>query len=67
MSGGFGGGSAQVQMKDPDAAWQDIDTALTAAGEVFINIPNVQNIVRVDLSGSTTPTLEVWIQSELDR
>jgi len=66
-SGTFGGGSAQVQLQDPDDTWLDVDTALTAAGDVIIDIPpGVQNRVRVDLSGATGPTLEVWVQSADD-
>ena len=65
--GTFGSGSAQVQMQAPDDAWQDVDTALTADGEVFINVPpGVQNKVRVDLSGATAPDIDIWIQSALD-
>jgi hypothetical protein len=65
--GDFGTGDAQVQMKAPDDVWQDKEAALTSDGEVVIDAPpGVQNIVRVNLTGSTSPDLDVWIQSALD-
>ena len=68
INGDFGTGDAQVQMKDPDGNWMDEAASLSADGSVFINGPDFcQNIVRVDLTGSTNPDLDIWVQSSLDR
>ena len=68
MTGTFGGGSAQVRLTDPGGTKRDEQTALTVAGTVVIDAPpHCQNVVDVDLTGATTPTLNVWVQSELDR
>ena len=68
LSGTFGGGSAQVETRDPAGAWVVSTAPLTAAGEVIIDAPeHSQNEVRVVLTAATGPTLAVWVQSSLSR
>lgn len=69
MSGSFGGGSAQLQAKDPSGAFVDVaGAAFTAAVDQTFDFPDFcQNILQVDLSGSSGASLVVTIQSTLDR
>lgn len=69
ITGGFGGGTAKLQAKNPLGAWVDVagGSFTVATDTLFEFPPNVQNQLRVDVNGSTTPTISVWIQSELDR
>ena len=65
ISGGFGGGTASVEAKDPDGNWVTVaGTDSTVASDQVIDFPpDVATEIRVDITGSTTPTLVVWIQS----
>ena len=69
LTGGFGGGTAKLQAQDPSGAYVDVDGgSFTAAGDTLFDFPaNVQNQLRVNIASSTTPTLVVWIQSEISR
>ncbi len=64
LSGGFGGGTAKIQAKDPSDAAVDIAGAsYTAAADALLDFPpNAVNQIRVDIASSTNPTLVVWIQ-----
>lgn len=66
LKGTFGGGSAQIQVKDPDDTIQNVaDGAFTAAADHLLDYPpQAQNEVRIDLSGATGPALQVWIQGD---
>ena len=66
LSGNFGAGTAKFQTKDPEGVWIDVSTGLTAAVDTNFDFPkNAQNECRVDLSGSTSPSLAVWLQGLL--
>lgn len=69
LTGTFGGGTAKLQAKDPSGTFVDVDGgSFTAVTDTIFDFPaNVQNQLRVDLSGSTAPALVIWLQSELDR
>ena len=65
LTGTFGGGTAQLQTKDPGGNWVDVaNGSFTAVTDTLFDFPlEANNEVRVDLSGSTTPALVVWIQA----
>ena len=69
LTGSFGGGTAKLQAKDPSDAWVDVaEGSFAVATDTIFDFPDhTQNQIRVDISGSTTPALVVWIQSTLDR
>ena len=69
LTGSFGGGTAQLQAKDPSGSFVNVaGGSFTAVTDFVFEFPaNVQNQLRVDLSGATAPSLVVWIQSELSR
>lgn len=61
--GTFGGGTVTVQAC-PDKTsgsevWVNTTATLTANGHVSIDLPPC--FVRLDLSGSTTPSLNAWV------
>ena len=64
LSGTFGGGTAKIRAKDPDGSFIDlVGMSYVGAADETINFPpNAVNDVDVDISGSTTPVLVVWIQ-----
>lgn len=66
LRGGFGGGTATIQDKSPANVFDGFaDSAFTAETDKIIDYPVAEiNEVQVDLTGSTTPTLEVWIQGK---
>lgn len=62
LTGGFGGGTAKLQAVDPAGNFVDVaNGAFTSATDTIFDFPE-QTQVRVDISGSTTPTLVVWFQ-----
>ncbi len=69
LSSSFGGGTAKLQARDPSGAYVDVaGAAFTVAADQTFDFPDFcQNQVRIDLTGSTTPALVVWIQSSLSR
>ena len=70
LSGDFGsGGTAVLQAEDPSGAWVAVEGgSFTTLTDTMFAFPiGVQNNLRINLSGSTTPALVIWIQSELDR
>lgn len=69
LSGSFGGGTAKLQAKDPSGAWVDVaGGSFTIAADQLFDFPeHTQNQLRVNMAGSTTPTLVIWIQSSLAR
>ena len=69
LTGSFGGGAAKLQAKDPSGAYVDVaGGSFTAATDTMFDFPeHVQNQLRVNLAGSTTPALVIWIQSTLDQ
>lgn len=64
LSGDIGGGSAQVECKDPQNLIQTMNgVVFTALVEKLIEFDEGDiNFVRVTLSGSSGPTLGVWFQ-----
>ena len=62
----FGGGTAKLQTKDPSDATIDVDggafTALTDTR--FDYADDAINELAVNLAGSTSPDLKVWIQGK---
>ena len=64
LSGTFGGGTATLQSKDPAGNWVDIaNGAFTAVTDTIFDFPgDVGNTVRVNLTGSTSPALVIWVQ-----
>lgn len=69
LTGGFGGGTAKLQALDPSGAYVDVaGGSFTAATDTLFDFPEyAQNQLRVNINGSTTPTLVIWIQSTLSR
>ena len=64
VSGTFGGGTATVQKStDGGTTWKDMDTTNLSFTETTFKTfrANDGDKLRVNLSGSTTPTLEVFI------
>ena len=66
LTGTFGGGTAQLQARDPQGNWVSVaGGAFTAVTDtIFDFTAESQNILRVDISSSTTPALVVWIQGK---
>ena len=66
LKGAFGGGTAQIQVRDPqDVAQNVVNASFTVAADHLLDYPpQAQNEVRVDLSGATGPALQVWIQGD---
>lgn len=64
LSGGFGGGTAKLQVRDPDGLAVDVvNGSFTEAADKVFDFPaDSLNILSVNLAGSTTPTLDAWIQ-----
>ena len=64
LSGGFGGGTAVLRSLDPSGvAINVVNGSFTAVTDTLFDFPeNSLNVLDVDISGSTTPTLAVWIQ-----
>ena len=64
ITGGFGGGTVKLQALDPSNAWVDIAGAsFTAVTDTLYDFPAAsKTTLRVDVNGSTTPTLVIWIQ-----
>ena len=65
LTGDFGGGTATLQAETPAGAYVAVaGGAFTAATDTIFDFPeNSRNKLRIVLSGSTTPSLVVWIQS----
>ena len=65
ITGTFGGGTAQIETKDPSGAAVDLaEGSTTDAIDKLLDFPpNSRNEIRVDLSGATSPALVVWIQA----
>ena len=65
ITGTFGGGTAQIETKDPGGNAVDMaDGSFTEAADKRIDFPpNSRNEIRVDLSGATSPALVVWVQA----
>lgn len=58
--GTWGGGTIKVQISPDGSNWFDVtDANLTADG--FANIQVKAPYMRVDLSGATSPDLNVWL------
>jgi len=66
LSGTFGGGTAVLRARDPSGAFVNVEGgSFTAAKDQLFDFPVGQgNILDVDLSGSTTPALVVWLQGK---
>ena len=66
LSCGFGGGTAKVQVRDPNGVVVDVvDGSFTEAADKIVDFPeNELNAVSINIAGSTTPTLSVWIQGK---
>ncbi len=60
FAGGFGGGTVKVELKRMDASGTFDDlinaTGFTTAQDKLLDLPH-GSIIRLDISGSTTPTL----------
>ena len=66
LKGDFGSGTATIQDKTPANLFDGITNGVfTAEADKIIDYPVAEiNEVQVDLAGSTSPTLEVWIQGK---
>lgn len=66
VTGGFGGGAAKVQTIDPNGAEIDLPNGdFPAAGDKLFPVPDdALNVISVNATGTTTPTLSVWIQGK---
>jgi hypothetical protein len=63
-SGTWGSGSLVLQVSD-GTNWINLHTALTADGSATVDLPRGESYsVRVNLSGSTSPDLDVLVASE---
>ena len=64
LTGLFGGGTALLEAKDPTGVFVPVTGgSFTAATDTNFDFPaNALNILQVAVTGSTTPTLAVWIQ-----
>ncbi len=64
LTGTFGGGTAKLQAKDLSAAFIDIaNGSFTAATDTIFDFPEgSRNFLKVNIAGSTTPALVVWLQ-----
>ena len=64
-SGDYGGGTTTLQMRQPDGTFETLaDTDNTVASDDIITNLG-QNAYKVDISGSTTPTLSVTITGNI--
>ena len=66
VTGGFGSGTVTFQALDPGGNTVPIaNGAFTALTDTLFDFPATAiNDVRVNVTGSSTPTLVIWIQSE---
>ena len=64
LTGTFGGGTAKLQVQDPADNWIDVaGTSKTAVDDYTISFPaGSKSVVRIDISGSTTPALVIVIK-----
>lgn len=64
LSGTFGAGTAVLQALDPSGAAVDVvNGSFTAVTDTFFDFPTgAGNLLQVDLTGSTTPALVIWLQ-----
>ena len=62
LSGGFGGGTAQVQVYDGVGNVAVQNGSFTAETDTLFDFPYAPNIVNVNLTGATTPTLVIRLQ-----
>ena len=65
LTGNFGTGTAQLQVRDPSSATISVaNGSFTAATDTIFDFPaHTPNTLNVDLAGSSAPALVVWIQS----
>ena len=65
LTGDFGSGTAQVQAKNPNGVWLNVDNgSFTAVTDSIFDFPPGLGVqLRVDLTGSTGPSLNVWFQA----
>ena len=68
LTGPFGGGTAKLQSITPAGNWVDVaNGSFTAVTDTLFDFPlQANNELRVNLAGSTTPGLVVWIQPRSD-
>ena len=66
LKGNFGGGTATIEDKGPDNLFDGVTNGVfTAEADKLIDYPIAEiNEVRVDLAGSSGPSLVVWIQGK---
>lgn len=66
LKGDFGSGTATLQDKGPDNVFDGVTNGVfTAEADKLIDYPIAEvNEVQVDLTGSTSPALVVWIQGK---
>ncbi len=64
LSGTFGGGTAVLRAIDPsNTAVNVVNGSFTAVTDTLFDFPVASvNVLDVDISGSTTPALVIWIQ-----
>jgi len=67
VTGGFGGGAVKVQSVDPTGATIDLPNGDFAdVGDKLFPVPDdALNVLSVNIAGSTTPTVSVWIQGKV--
>lgn len=65
LTGGFGSGTCTLQAKNPSGTFVAVEGgAFTAATDTIFAYPEGStNTVKVVVTGSTTPTLSIWVQS----
>lgn len=63
ITGSFGGGTATMQARDPNSDLVAVAAGVTADAGVVVDFPaGIINSIAIDLAGSTTPTVVIWIQ-----
>ncbi len=66
--GAFGSGALALQAQDPADLWHPFGTPLTADGVIDFTFPDSEIIkIRTDLTGATSPDIDVWVNAEETR
>jgi len=66
ISGGFGGGTAQLQRRNLDDTWTDIiEATYTAAANDEVKSGRTE-VYRITVASSTTPTIRIEIPGAKD-
>lgn len=67
IGGTFGGGTVTVQSSPNGTTWfnvpastSDLSTAISATSDAMLNVDVGQSLLRVSISGSTSPDVDVY-------